>query len=679
MSKVALRVYNHEIESLIEQGQVDEAIAHCQHILKTYPKHLETYRLLGNAYLEAQRHNDAADIFQRVLTSVPDDFVSHLGMSIINDEHKNLDQAIWHMERAYESNPSNGGVQAELRRLYGRRDGLEPPKIQMTRGALAKMYLRGAQYAQAIQEIKTVLNEDKDRLDLKVLLAQALFRSGKKVEATEICTEILQVSPYCFDVNRILVEILPGTSLAANVDTYKKRLQQLDPYIAFVTGSTFDVSSVQDMAVGLERLEWDERLANRAEAGWQVESESVSSPESESEVEIPDWMKTSGWGPSSGEAQEGPLDFDEPSVSAEELAAGELAAAEIPDWLKAMAPPGSGQADSAEGQPDADSESADLDWLAGINAASGAALTETGVEFAQPQQPAAPQAEPPADNADWLAGLGQSAAETQQLQPEPAAADDVPDWLAGLGAETEQPAAPQAETSAADNADWLAGLGAQAQESAAETQQPQPEPAAADDVPSWLAGLGAETEQPAAPQAETSAADNADWLAGLGAETEQPAELEQPQPEPAAADDVPDWLAGLGAETEQSAAPQAEPAADNADWLAGLGAQAQESAAETQQPQPEPAAADDVPDWLAGLGAETEQPAAPQAETSAADNADWLAGLGAQAQESAAETQQLQPEPAAADDVPDWLAGVGAETDQPAAPHAESDQPGAPV
>ena len=99
MSKVALRVYNHEIESLIEQGHVDEAIAHCQHILKTYPKHLETYRLLGKAYLEAHRHNDAADIFQRVLTSVPDDFVSHLGMSIINDEQKNLDQATWHMER----------------------------------------------------------------------------------------------------------------------------------------------------------------------------------------------------------------------------------------------------------------------------------------------------------------------------------------------------------------------------------------------------------------------------------------------------------------------------------------------------------------------------------------------------------------------------------------------------
>ena len=52
MAKVSLRIYNREIERLVEQGHMDEAIAHCRHILKTFPKHIETYRLLGKAYLE---------------------------------------------------------------------------------------------------------------------------------------------------------------------------------------------------------------------------------------------------------------------------------------------------------------------------------------------------------------------------------------------------------------------------------------------------------------------------------------------------------------------------------------------------------------------------------------------------------------------------------------------------
>src|SRR5512138_769227 len=100
MAKVSLRVYNQEIEAMIDRGQLDEAIAHCKHILKTFPKHLETYRLLGKAYLEYKRYPDAADVFSRVLVGVPNDFVANVGMSIINDEQNNLDKAIWHMERA---------------------------------------------------------------------------------------------------------------------------------------------------------------------------------------------------------------------------------------------------------------------------------------------------------------------------------------------------------------------------------------------------------------------------------------------------------------------------------------------------------------------------------------------------------------------------------------------------
>jgi tetratricopeptide (TPR) repeat protein len=95
MAKVSLRVYNREIEGMIEAGQLDESIAHCQFILKTYPMHVETYLLLGKAFLEARRYSDAADIFARVLMALPDNFVSHVGMSIIRDDEGKLDDATW--------------------------------------------------------------------------------------------------------------------------------------------------------------------------------------------------------------------------------------------------------------------------------------------------------------------------------------------------------------------------------------------------------------------------------------------------------------------------------------------------------------------------------------------------------------------------------------------------------
>jgi tetratricopeptide (TPR) repeat protein len=141
MTEINLRTYVKEIDDLIEEGQqLEEAIAHCRHILKSYPKHIDTYRLLGKAYLESQRFGDAGDIFQRVLSAIPHDFVSHVGMAIIREDEGNLDAAIWHMERSSESQPGNAAIEEELKRLVGKRDGIEPQRVRPTRGALARMY-----------------------------------------------------------------------------------------------------------------------------------------------------------------------------------------------------------------------------------------------------------------------------------------------------------------------------------------------------------------------------------------------------------------------------------------------------------------------------------------------------------------------------------------------------------
>src|SRR4030042_1237569 len=157
MTEIALRTYNQEIKGLIDRGHFDEAIAHCQHILETFPRHIETSRLLGKAFLEQGRHGDAADVFQRVLSAIPEEWLSHVAMAIVREDESNLDMAIWHMERAYEVNPSNPTVQQEVRRLRGRRDGVEPPKLRLTSYALARMYLKGGLYGPAIAEIRTAL------------------------------------------------------------------------------------------------------------------------------------------------------------------------------------------------------------------------------------------------------------------------------------------------------------------------------------------------------------------------------------------------------------------------------------------------------------------------------------------------------------------------------------------
>ncbi len=476
MTKVHLRKYTSEIDELIEAGQTDEAIAHCQHILKTFPKHLETYRLLGKAYLEARRYDEATDIFRRVLHAVPDDFIAHVGLSIIADEQNRLEDAIWHMERAFEKQPSNAAIQAELQRLYGRRDGREPPRIHLTRGALAHMYYQGELYPQAINEIKAVLTEDPERLDMLSLLALTYFRSGQKVEASEICARLLARSPYHLDANRILAEILPGTAMAEKADEYRRRVIELDPYAAYAS-SVFRTDEVPSPSVTLERLEYTPPSAETV--AWETlsplagETQRTEPPDwlktslaaestppvipspSEQTIQtppepaapsldlsqppaedvIPDWMRAAGWEPASGT-------FDEAAFSAADLGEpateGELAQAELPDWLKAMAP----------------------------------SEAETSAE------PLAP-----AELPDWIQAMAPSEPEPPPVRR--ATQGDVPDWLKDImepDLATEEPSAPGEQPATRLVFEELSAP--EAPPPTGYTQEP-----AAEELPAWLRDL----------------------------------------------------------------------------------------------------------------------------------------------------------------------------------------------
>jgi tetratricopeptide (TPR) repeat protein len=252
--KLSLRAYNHLIEDLIDRGSTNEALEHCQHILLDFPRYLETNRLLGKAYIETRDYLNASKIFEYVLASVPDDFVSNVGMGIINDEQNNLNKALWHMERAFEIQASNAAIQGELQRLYARRDSTGPAKIRMTRGALAHLYIQNELFAQGIAEIHGVLGQDPQRGDMQILLARAYFKIGQKDNAAKLCTQLLEKYPYCLDANRIMVELPAHLNLGEkNTNEYLNRVIGLDPYAKFSPKSVFQSYLVKDDSIMIEK------------------------------------------------------------------------------------------------------------------------------------------------------------------------------------------------------------------------------------------------------------------------------------------------------------------------------------------------------------------------------------------------------------------------------------------
>ncbi|HVN15277.1 MAG TPA: tetratricopeptide repeat protein [Anaerolineales bacterium] len=651
MAKVSLRIYNKDIEQLIDQGHQDEAIAHCRHILQTFPKHLDTYRLLGKAYLEAKRYDEAVDVFQRVLMAVPDDFVSHVGMSIIRDDQGKLDEAIWHMERAFESQPSNAAIQGELQRLFGRRDGMEPPKIRMTRGALAHMYVQGELYPQAISEIKAVLSQDSQRDDMRTLLARAFFYAGQKADASDICSQLLNHYPYSLDANRIMVELLQGSDTVDATQVYRQRVNELDPYAAQTQGSVFHSSEVSDAAVNLERLEykgqdvqmtsdWRDTGINlgpqttNQEPDWLKTDifapvpEEKPAPVAPASSDIPDFLRAAGWTESSG-AQEQPISSDIGSTPEPGLAP-----AEMPDWLKAMAPSEASQppASIPAGQPPAatPAPASDVpDWLSGFGNAS------------QSNQESA-------DVPDWLKGFTATETTNQQPgQPEtPAPAGDAPDWLRGLESKSTQPGQ---EAASGNIPDWLKSFDetsatpAQAAPSAPAPVQgskpvvskPEPTPPMPPVTPPTPAPSISSTPAPSATLETlgTSAKEQDDavaWLESLAAKHGAKSEELVTDPN-ARSEKPPAWVEQARAigesEAQSPAKSMAQPPAEESTpvepveapvdetgmWLRGLG---DELTPKEEPPVPQPveevpALSADVSDWLKSLDEESSKPPAP--------------------------------------------------------------------
>ena len=692
MAKVLLRNYTREIDRLIEQGQMDEAIAHCLHILNTFPKHLETYRLLGKAFLESRRYSEAVDVFGRVLMATPDDFVAHVGLSIIRDEENKLDDSIWHMERAFEAQPSNSAIQGELQRLYGRRDGMEPPKIRMTRGALAHMYVQGELYPQAIAEIRAVLAQDPQRSDMQVLLANSYFKSGQKSNALDICNQLLKSYPYCFDANRIMVDLFLATADAdESTQVHRMRVGELDPYAVFAKGSVFQINEVPDASVNLERLEYsgDEIPAGQewsSSLGLGFDASAVPAPGASSFDNQPDWLKFGGFTddempPSTGKLQSAPAagsspqgyssseadddipDFlhttnwaesNTPESSTpiiEEKTTENLVPADLPDWLKGQVPVSDDQASATP--PDLGvSESADTpDWLSGLGGAQTPESFET------------PQTQSSDDVPDWLRGLSEAEVSDESAQPTGLPADSLLDEAENIQAGAQPAYVP----------DWLNAVESNHEPAPSDETLNAPADEPADEM-GWLKSLTATTGDESEELVTDLNEDNeksTEWAAQAQSGGQQ---MPPQQPNvrdlgasPDEQDDTTAWLESLtakdlaGPEGVEQAQSNEEPS--KPEWVVGTDNNIEQSLSEFENTSTGGPVADETGLWLRDLDKKEKQEEQTEAQNLPhEDFPEWFSEAR-QAIQSGDQLENFEEQPAEQDpDSPDWLNGLEEET-----------------
>ncbi|MDX1664579.1 MAG: hypothetical protein R3272_12355 [Candidatus Promineifilaceae bacterium] len=711
MAEVTLREYLQRIDELVDESRLTEAAAHCRHILEAFPRHVGTYRALAKVLLEQGAYADAADLFWRVLSADPEDFIAHVGLAIIYQDDGDLKEALWHMERAFEMDPYNAAIHEELRSMYGRRDGLAPERVMLTRGALARLHVNGELYQQAVSEIQELLAEEGERVDLRTLLAEALWRDGQRVDAVEVSLDLVQELPNCITANAILAEVWLATGRVQEAEAYLERLQAL-------TQMTQDALRGDSPLVHAFRAEGAIPLpeqitldvlpeeavfvpAGTDEAGeWVDELDFV--PEEERGAGDLDWLTAlesdegleeaeafAGWESQTGEHGEG-QEQREPAAEEWEL--------DVPDWLdedeqesEPAAAAGESVEFAGEGAADFAAEEEEFEWEEQAMGATDERgnepedFTEEEWSLEQPSEEIPGLAEGEED-LDWLAELedtGATGSAAESEAGEPAAEEEFPAWLLeGLDEADEEV-----------SLDWLEE--AESVGDFALEEEGEPLPA---DVPDWLAEMAPdEAAGDEAPAEELSMEElsaelpdeDLSWLdqiaTGEGAAIEEGPTMSWPETE--AEEELPDWLAEEETEPEPRIQPEAAEAATGVEAPTGAETEAEVSAdvaAEAEQAPVIEAPAqveapggaeppEDLDEALAWLESLAAQQGAPLEELPSLTESSVQAAAETLAEETG-DAHFLEDMPENVDDALSWLDEVAGEPVAAAVP--EREEPG---
>ncbi|MBE2222887.1 MAG: tetratricopeptide repeat protein, partial [Anaerolineae bacterium] len=731
MTTISLHKYHDQINHLLEDSQFSLAANHCRYILQQHPRHVDTYRLLARTLIEQGDFSGATELFLRVLSADPNDYIAHAGLSVVYREEDVLSQAIWHLERAYEIEPYNGAIQQELKALYidfsetkarkqqGEPKMVVPDDLPLTKGALARLYIRGEFYAQAIDILREALVEDEDRIDLEVLLAEALWRDHQRKAAVQVCLQVLDKLPNCITANAVLAEIWLQIGRIEEAQDYLVELQALTLMdmatqdLESPAGSAFkpDGAIALPAVMEVERMGEDMQSLADAEAMGTVASDSQFTAEDDDEYQ---WLEGLG---DEYAADESAVISEEPAVVMtdsdwlrRELAADDeetAVADEIASWLDesteldmeeedsgihtlgAMAA-GAAAAGVIGSQLKDDDDS--FDWLAAES------IEEDALEDDAPIFTSIASAEEAEEMPDWLSDMAGEDLEPVQVSPAEAIiridddefddfseADDeeanIYDWLDDTVldkpvAELEPGELDLSQFAEFDNKEeddeeivWRLTDELNPIDETEAEQEDTPdnfdfeispaETGELEDVPDWLMGSSGTDELEAATISDKASNEIADELAEWVA-------ANQPEADDDDNDEMPDWLSG------ESEVP----------GTAVLGANVAE--AMEMEAEDNDFFTDDLPDWMIDSSANiddatlvdsaplisediVESESSPLAE---ADMPDWLTGNVMDADDSGfLETDNLSTEsnaePETTGDLPDWLlGGTGGFSDQ---------------
>lgn len=217
-----------EAERTLNAGSAQATLDLCQAVLSRYPRSLRACRVVAECLWAQGDTAGAIQLFRAVLQANPEDLVARYGLAMALEE-ESLDRAIRELEIAFSLAPSDPEVRPALQRLYQQRDKGPLRPLELGGDALARLYAKGLLWPRVLVETTRLLDSQPGRLDLRVLHAEALWRTAAWAEAAAYCADILHEHPYCLRPALILGDISRQRGDQETAQEWFRKAQELDP------------------------------------------------------------------------------------------------------------------------------------------------------------------------------------------------------------------------------------------------------------------------------------------------------------------------------------------------------------------------------------------------------------------------------------------------------------------
>jgi tetratricopeptide (TPR) repeat protein len=244
MGEISLQSAYELMRQAVSSGEHEKVAGIALHVLQYFPQNLKAKLYLGEAYVAAGRLPEACDVLREVCASDPENVVAQVGLSGIAERQNQLTQAITHLEQAIEMRPDMADLRTRLVNLY-RRSARNDVYLQLSRVGLARLFVRGRMFEQAIDEFRQLVEAQPQRIDIAVALIEALWRYGDESEAVKRSEELLEEHPTTLKAHLIVAQYYTGRN-SEKSETHWQAAEAYDPLYETAT-ELFGGSTLPDI------------------------------------------------------------------------------------------------------------------------------------------------------------------------------------------------------------------------------------------------------------------------------------------------------------------------------------------------------------------------------------------------------------------------------------------------